>query len=96
MNIVDKVSELITKQVEEKGYKTVKVKLCNQFARTVHIEIVNIEYLKEDGIYYLRIIIDNVSPITVDDCVIVSKIVNPILDEADLITDNYILDVCSK
>ena len=79
MNIVDKVSELITKQVEEKGYK-----------------IVNIEYLNEDGIYYLRIIIDNVSPITVDDCVIVSKIVNPILDEADLITDNYILDVCSK
>ena len=45
MNIVDKVSELITKQVEEKGYK-----------------IVNIEYLKEDGIYYLRIIIDNVRP----------------------------------
>ena len=79
MNIVDKVSELITKQVEEKGYK-----------------IVNIEYLNEDGIYYLIIIIDNVSPITVDDCVIVSKIVNPILDEADLITDNYILDVCSK
>lgn len=79
VNIVDKVSKLVTKQVEEKGYK-----------------IVNIEYLKEDGIYYLRVIIDNISPITVDDCVIVSKIVNPILDEADLITDNYILDVCSK
>ena len=59
-------------------------------------KILNIEYLKEDGIYYLRIIIDNVSPITVDDCVVVSKIVNPILDENDLITDNYILDVCSK
>lgn len=59
-------------------------------------KIVNIEYLKEDGIYYLRIIIDNIEPITVDDCVIVSKIVNPILDDADLITDNYILDVCSK
>ena len=25
---------------EEKGYKAVKVKLCNQFARTVHIETV--------------------------------------------------------
>lgn len=59
-------------------------------------KILSIEYLKEDGIYYLRIIIDNVSPITVDDCVVVSKIVNPILDENDLITDNYILDVCSK
>ena len=59
-------------------------------------KILSIEYLKEDGIYYLRIIIDNVSPITVDDCVVVSKIVNPILDDNDLITDNYILDVCSK
>ena len=59
-------------------------------------KLLNIEYLKEDGIYYLRIIIDNVSPITVDDCVVVSKIVNPILDANDLITDNYILDVCSK
>ena len=59
-------------------------------------KVLSIEYLKEDGIYYLRIIIDNVSPITVDDCVVVSKIVNPILDENDLITDNYILDVCSK
>lgn len=59
-------------------------------------KIVNIEYLKEDGVYYLRIIIDNINPITVDDCVIVSKIVNPILDDVDFITDNYILDVCSK
>ncbi len=25
---------------EEKGYKTVKVKLCNQFARTVHVETI--------------------------------------------------------
>ena len=55
-----------------------------------------ISYQKEDGTYYLRIIIDKSSPITVDDCVVVSKIVNPLLDEADLISDNYILDVCSK
>ena len=34
--------------------------------------------------------------ITVEDCVEVSGLVNPILDEADLIEDNYILDVCSK
>ncbi len=56
----------------------------------------SITYEKEDGTYYLRIIIDKSSSITVDDCVVVSKIVNPLLDEADLISDNYILDVCSK
>ena len=34
---------------EEKGYKTVKVKLCNQFARTVHIEtVVLLKYCKNN------------------------------------------------
>lgn len=59
-------------------------------------EIISVEYLKEDGVYYLRVIIDKDIPITIDDCVIVSKIINPLLDEEDFITDNYILDVCSK
>lgn len=53
-------------------------------------------YLKEDGNYFLRVIIDANKIIEIEDCVIVSKIVNPLLDEADLIKDSYILDVCSK
>lgn len=53
-------------------------------------------YEKEDGNYFLRVIIDANKIIEIDDCVIVSKIVNPLLDQADLIKDSYILDVCSK
>jgi len=53
-------------------------------------------YLKEDGNMFLRIIIDKNGIIDVDDCVIVSKLINPILDEADIIKESYILDVCSK
>ena len=56
----------------------------------------SITYEKEDGVYYLRVIITKNGIITVDDCVTVSRIINPILDDADLIEDNYILDVCSK
>ena len=56
----------------------------------------SITYQKEEGIYYLRVIIDKSEPITIDDCVVASKIINPILDENDFIEDNYILDVCSK
>lgn len=59
-------------------------------------DIDNITYEKEDGIYYLRIIITKNGTITVEDCVQASRIINPILDDADLISDNYILDVCSK
>jgi len=53
-------------------------------------------YLKEDGNKFLRIVIDKNEVVTLDDCVEVTKIINPILDEADLIDEQYILDVCSK
>ena len=55
-----------------------------------------IAYEKEGSINFLRIVIDKKGIITVEDCVEVSGIINPLLDEADLIEDNYILDVCSK
>lgn len=56
----------------------------------------NIEYKKEGNMYFLRVIIDKYGEIDIDDCATVSRIINPILDEADPIEDNYILDVCSK
>lgn len=53
-------------------------------------------YVKEDGNYFLRVVIDKNGIIDIDDCVTVSKLINPILDSNDPIEDNYILDVCSK
>lgn len=56
----------------------------------------NVEYVKEGKMMFLRVIIEKKGIIDIEDCVTVSKLINPILDEADLIEDNYILDVCSK
>ena len=53
-------------------------------------------YVKEDGNYFLRVVIDKNGIIDVEDCVTVTRIVDPILDTVDYITDSYILDVCSK
>lgn len=53
-------------------------------------------YEKEDNIQFLRIIIDKNGIVDVDDCVTVTNLINPVLDEKDLIEENYILDVCSK
>lgn len=53
-------------------------------------------YEKEDRTNFLRVVIDKAGVIDVDDCVTVSKIVNPLLDEKDFIDESYILDVCSK
>lgn len=59
-------------------------------------QIADMEYVKEGSLYFLRVVIDKEGYITVDDCVVVSKLINPILDSEDPISDNYILDVCSN
>lgn len=53
-------------------------------------------YVKEEGNQFLRVVITKNGIIDVEDCVVVSNVINPLLDEADLIKEEYILDVCSK
>lgn len=60
-----------------------------------NIEIVDIEYVKEAGQFYLRIYLEKEGGITLDDCAEVSRELNPILDEKDPIKDNYFLEVYS-
>lgn len=56
-----------------------------------------VEYVKENGTYFLRIIIDKEGDyVTVNDCVKVNDLIDPILDTMDFITDSYIVDICSK
>lgn len=55
-----------------------------------------VTYAKEGSTYVLTIVIDKPGVITVDDCVTVTNLINPILDSKDPIKDSYILDVCSK
>lgn len=55
-----------------------------------------VKYEQEGSTKFLRLIIDKAGFITIDDCVTVCSLVNPILDNEDPIEENYILDVCSK
>ena len=52
-------------------------------------------YVKEGSTWFLRVIIDKDGIVNVDDCSRVTHLINPILDDADPISDSYILDVCS-
>ena len=61
----------------------------------IGITIKEIKYEEEKGAMYLRIFIDKEPYINIDDCVEVTNIVNPILDEYDFIEDSYILDISS-
>ena len=56
----------------------------------------DVVYEKEGKMYFLRIIIDKEGIVNLEDCIYVSKLINPIIDESDPISDNYIMDVCSK
>ncbi|WAW15638.1 ribosome maturation factor RimP [Peptostreptococcus equinus] len=58
-------------------------------------ELVDVEYVKEAGVYYLRVIIDSPDGIGLDECENLSRVINPILDENDFIVENYFLEVCS-
>lgn len=62
---------------------------ANQF------ELVDVEYVKEAGIYYLRVYVDKERGITVDDCEIVSRALSDKLDDKDFIEESYILEVSS-
>lgn len=56
----------------------------------------DVSYVKEGALYFLRVVIDKIGIIDVEDCVTVSRLINPIIDENDPVEENYILDVCSK
>lgn len=58
-------------------------------------ELVDVEYVKEAGMWYLRAYIDKPGGITVDDCEAVSRKFSDILDEKDYIEDTYIFEVSS-
>ena len=58
-------------------------------------ELVDVEYVKEGGTWYLRGYIDKPGGITVDDCEAVSREFSDRLDEKDFIEDSYIMEISS-
>ena len=58
-------------------------------------ELVDVEYVKEGGTWYLRAYIDKPGGITVDDCEVVSRALSDLLDKHDFIEDAYVLEVSS-
>ncbi len=58
-------------------------------------ELVDVEYVKEGGNFFLRVFIDKEGGITVDDCELVSRALSDLLDQKDFIPDAYILEVSS-
>ena len=60
-----------------------------------NFELVDVEYVKEAGTWYLRIYIAKEGGININDCELVSRAFSEILDKEDPIEDAYILEVSS-
>lgn len=58
-------------------------------------EVVDVEYVKEAGTWYLRAYCDTDSGIGVDECADISRALSDWLDKEDFIDDSYILEVSS-
>ncbi|MCR5584379.1 MAG: ribosome maturation factor RimP [Lachnospiraceae bacterium] len=70
-------------------------KIAAPICEELNFELVDVEFVKEAGTDYLRVYIDKPGGITVDECEIVSRRMNDILDEQDFIEESYIFEVSS-
>lgn len=59
------------------------------------MEVVDVEYLHENGHWVLRLSIDKPGGVTLDDCVAVTRLLDTPLDTFDFIPQRYHLEVAS-
>ncbi|MCH5166275.1 MAG: hypothetical protein J1F35_00145 [Erysipelotrichales bacterium] len=64
--------------------------------KALDITVDSVTWEKEGKYNYLKIVLDKTSGLDIDAIVEATNIINPILDEYDLIEDEYILDISSK
>ena len=55
----------------------------------------DVEYVREAGTWFLRLLIDKEGGVSIDDCERISRRLDPLLDEEDPIPDSYVFEVGS-
>lgn len=75
------------------------VELVNQivvpFAQSHGLDVYDVEYVKEGSQYVLRVILDKETPVSTDDCALVSEFLSAELDKDDPFEEAYNLEVSS-
>lgn len=69
--------------------------LVENYIINLGYELYDVEYIKQGKEYYLRIYIDNKDGINLEDCEKVSNTISDVLDNADIIKEQYYLEVSS-
>lgn len=69
--------------------------LVQPMAEDCGAELIDVEYVREAGYWYLRLYIDREPPVDLDLCERLSNTVSAALDSRDPIADSYFLEVSS-
>lgn len=78
------------------GTVAVVARLAEPIAEELGLLLWDIRFVKEGASWILRLVIDREDrPVSIDDCVDLSRRINPLLDEADPIPQSYCLEVTS-
>ena len=78
-----------------KNIASVVRELVTPVADEMGFFIWDVEFVKEGADKYLRITLDNEEGININDCEAFHRAIDPLLDEADPISEAYILEVSS-
>lgn len=79
------------KQIEDRVYDMAAKLLEGQ----TELELVDVEYVREQQDYYLRVYIDKAGGIDIDDCQTLSEALEEQLDAENVVPGQYILEVSS-
>lgn len=80
---------------KREDYEARTEQLITPIIERMNFELVDVEYVKEGGTWYLRAYIDKEGGITVNDCETVAREMNEILDQEDFVEDSYVFEVSS-
>ncbi|MDD3360526.1 MAG: ribosome maturation factor RimP [Hespellia sp.] len=80
---------------KKENYEAKTEELLTPIVEKYEFELVDVEYVKEGGTWYLRAYIDKPGGIAVNDCALVSREFSEILDKEDYIEEAYIFEVSS-
>lgn len=80
---------------KKESYESQAEALLLPIVEDLGFELVDVEYVKEGGTWYLRAYVDKEGGITINDCETVSRAFSEKLDEKDFIEEAYIMEVSS-
>ena len=80
---------------KKESYESQAEALLLPIVENLGFELVDVEYVKEGGTWYLRAYVDKEGGITINDCETVSRAFSEKLDEKDFIDEAYIMEVSS-